>query len=627
MSSLMSSPMSSPMSPRQDVIVHTDAGAVRGFESSEGYRAFRGIPFAAPPLGHLRWAPPAPVHRWKGILDATEMKANCLQLPEFSPPQPRETLSEDCLTLNVWTPSSSRLASRKPLPVWFWVHGGKYTGGGSNQTVYNGKWNAMQSDVIVVVANYRLNIFGFLGSSALRARDRTGGGSTGNYGIQDQRAALRWVQSNIARFGGDPRRVMLGGQSAGGASVYDHLVRPRSWGLFARAVAMSGAFSLILPQPEPEAFERTYEVVVNATNCNDTMGRSSKEVSCLESLPADVLLHTFRILQFDPAVAFGPVVDGVDLTGQVASKFQRGEIAPDVPLIAGATTEDLDYPLWAAPTVLLGCDAAPDTCTRSHFMDFVQRLKPSLSWSEEDVDDVLQAYSETSELPAGGNHTHWYWAARKLGTDYTMICPAHRSAQWLSTANGGRSPAYLYLFAHPPDGPSGTYPYAAHHSSEIPFIFRVENADDGPDPAFFQFNASRERPLADEMANALITFAATGAPPSGWPAYERDGNQSWMIFGAPSGLRLGGKVSHGLKRAHCKLWDATADNIEGTFDASKLIFTASTLHLSRSAAIDEDFDDALLALHSRESDAGESNGKASKQVTSQGALTEPRPAT
>ena len=207
------------------------------------YRSFRGIPYAAPPLGHLRWRPPAPVTPWQEELDATSYRHNCLQGPDFDPAQPRATLSEDCLYLNLWTPPNANSSSQ--LPVMVWMHGGGYQGGGANESRLNGTWDASLYNMIVVTTNYRLNIFGFLASQSLRERDPAG--STGNYGILDQRAALRWVQDNIASFGGDPTRVLLAGESAGGASVYNHLVRPNSWGLFSRAAAESGAYTLVVP--------------------------------------------------------------------------------------------------------------------------------------------------------------------------------------------------------------------------------------------------------------------------------------------------------------------------------------------------------------------------------------------
>lgn len=148
----------------------------------------------------------------------------------------------------------------------------------------------------------------------------------------------------------------------------------------------------------------------------------------------------------------------------------------------------------------------------------------------------------------------------------------------MSEAHGGREPAYVYLFQHRPDGLSGAYPLAAHHSSELPFFFRVENADDeGQLAEAFRYNTSREGPLADEMASALTTFAATGRPPANWPPFEH-GNQSVMLFGHPSGDRLTGSVVNGFKRSHCALWDRTTDGLDGTLDARELVHTALTLH-------------------------------------------------
>lgn len=291
-------------------LVLTREGFVRGV-ANQRYRSFRGIPFAAPPVGALRWAPPAPVVPWAGVLDATEYKHNCMQPPGFDPPLPPPTLSEDCLYLNVWTPPHANSSSS--LPVLFWVHGGSYHQGGANESRLNGSWDAALYDTILVTTNYRLNIFGFLASSMLRSRDPAGG--TGNYGILDQRAALRWVQANIRAFGGDPSRVLLDGQSAGGASVYNHLVRPLSWGLFSRAIAQSGGYTLVLPQAETPEFEDTYRTVLNVTGC--------RGVDCLLEIKAEQLLPVASFLDFQP------VVDGVDLKeqGESISSIPRGKMS------------------------------------------------------------------------------------------------------------------------------------------------------------------------------------------------------------------------------------------------------------------------------------------------------------
>ncbi|KAL1520400.1 hypothetical protein AB1Y20_021986 [Prymnesium parvum] len=504
-------------------LVWTDTGWVRGLATPR-YRSFRGLPFAAPPLGRLRWSPPAPVVPWPGVRNATAYRHNCLQPPGFDPDQPRHTLSEDCLYLNVWTPPDASRASS--LPVFFWVHGGGFQHGGANESRLNGTWLAARYGAVVVTTNYRLNIFGFLGSRALRSRDASGG--TGNYGVLDQRAALQWVQRNIASFGGDPGRVLLAGESAGGASVYNHLVRPRSWGLFSRAAAESGAYSLVSPQPEEAEFERTYERLLAATGC--------AAPACLEELDADVLVELAQEL----ADGLTPAVDGVDLTAQIATHVARGEVAPSVPFISGGTREDLGYPLWPAEEIELLCE--PDKCTEADFALFVSRVAPAYGWSDADRAAMVAAYSGEVAL-RGGNYTRWYWAARHMGADYCMVCPARRSV--MALAAHGRA-AFLYLFAHAPDGPSGAYPKLAHHASEIPFVFHDDTAS-GPNAAEFHISP-REWPLADLMAGAWTRFAAEGAPPPFWPQFEV--NQSWLVLGQTSA-----GLVHQLKLEQCDLWD------------------------------------------------------------------------
>ena len=159
----------------------------------------------------------------------------------------------------------------------------------------------------------------------------------------------------------------------------------------------------------------------------------------------------------------------------------------------------------------------------------------------------------------------------------------------MGDAHGGRqrNQAFLYLFAHPPDGSSGESPAAAHHSSELPFAFRVEHSGEGPDGgAFYRFNVSRERPLADAFASALVTFAATGAPPPNWPPYHHTAEQSWMVFGATSGRKLTGSAVSGLRRAECALWDATASARKGKEDGSALAHAVQTIHMDMDSTSD-----------------------------------------
>jgi para-nitrobenzyl esterase len=202
-------------------LVHlpTGGGAVRGLLHASGARSFRGIPYGLAPTGSRRWRPPLPAVPWHGVLDGRHASPSCLQPPGFSPPI--YAMSEDCLTLSVYTPpvaggteSPAAREVEEAHPTMVWIHGGSFTGGGANETRTNGEYVASSlQNVVIVVIQYRLGIFGWLGSERLRERDHPHG-STGNYGLQDQRLALRWVARNVAAFGGDPKNILIMGQSA-----------------------------------------------------------------------------------------------------------------------------------------------------------------------------------------------------------------------------------------------------------------------------------------------------------------------------------------------------------------------------------------------------------------------------
>jgi para-nitrobenzyl esterase len=228
-------------------IVHIQGGAVRGVAAGGGY-AFRGLPYAAPPTGKLRWRPPQPPAEWNGMREATDFGPSCPQKQNlFQPPGPE---SEDCLYLNVSTPTLGSNAKR-PVPVW--IHGGGFTEDGAVN--YDGTKLAADG-IVVVTINYRLGALGFLAHPALASRP---GGPAGNYGLMDQQAALRWVKHNIAQFGGNPHDVTIAGQSAGGVSPLAHVVSPRSRGLFKRAIVESGAFALNqVPLVDAETFGKTF---------------------------------------------------------------------------------------------------------------------------------------------------------------------------------------------------------------------------------------------------------------------------------------------------------------------------------------------------------------------------------
>ena len=215
-------------------VVHAPVGAVEG-QAEGAVDAFKGIPYAQPPVGAARWAPPKPVADWHDVRKATAFGPACVQPP--SPPgnlygdtPPR--MSEDCLSLNVWAPKAAKKA-----PVFVWIHGGALTTGSSSESVYDGAKIARQGGVVVVSINYRLGVLGWLAHPALSAESPQG--LSGNYGLLDQIEALRWVQRNIASFGGDPANVTIAGESAGGLSVMYLMASPPARGLFAKAIAES----------------------------------------------------------------------------------------------------------------------------------------------------------------------------------------------------------------------------------------------------------------------------------------------------------------------------------------------------------------------------------------------------
>jgi len=578
------------------MIVHTADGSVRGTATSQ-YRSYLGIPFAEPPLERLRWRPPQRVAPWPGVLNATSYRHNCIQKESFSPAQPRSTLSEDCLYLNVFTPPD--VAANSSLPVLFWIHGGGFTGGGANESRLNGTWlQAGGYRMVVVTTNYRLNVFGFLGGRALLARDPSEG--TGSYGILDQRAALRWTQENIAAFGGDPNRVLLCGESAGAASVYNHLARPASWGLFSRALAESGGYTFVWGQPMLREADNVFNSLLNATGC------APRDIACLEALSADTLLD-FTVSH--PTLRFEPTVDGVDLLGQLSDLFASGRVAPSVPLLAGATREDLgagllpaevgylpmtsqrgdrrggraqgwawSLPLqeagegegdpcatWGAtePVPLPACN--PAECSRADLRKYSDGLADAIPAL--DANRLEQVYAAAEVKIPGGNRTKWWWAAQHMGSDYFMVCPARRSARWWDAAHPLMR-SYLYLFVHAPDGPSGEYPALAHHASEIPFVFQDVEAE-GPGAELFHIS-ERELPLSHAMVTAWRSFAATGAPgsdapggdaPEGkggggaapWPPFAE--RASWMVFGGAGGVA---EIRSAVREAQCEIWDEVA---------------------------------------------------------------------
>ncbi|MBB5118267.1 carboxylesterase [Streptomyces eurocidicus] len=499
-------------------VVTTDHGPVRG-RSHGTYDTFEGIPFAAPPTGPLRWRDPRPAPSWHEARDAGAPGPQCPQFPVLAPGP--ATGSEDCLTLNVTTPSGR--AAGRGRPVMVWVHGGGFQFGSGSP--YRAERLAVQGDTVVVTVNYRLGVLGFFGHPELR-------GAT-NFGLADQRAALRWVRANAARFGGDPGRVTLFGESAGSLSTCAHLTSPGSAGLFQRAVLQSGSCSTgfprgaILPtQPRYQPFVPRSRTEAAGAAAAATLGcaRPGGTLDCLRRLGTDKLV-TPELMEKFSLVSYG----GGGLPLRPDRALEKGRFHR-VPVVQG-TNED-EMRLFLALTQ----STNPIHDARA----YRARLTYSFGTSATAVEKRYPLRSYASPGLA--------WAA--LLSDASFTCGALRADRALAA----HVPTYAYLFgdvnaprmAELPavDG----YPYGAAHGFEMPYLFPMETV-----PAF----SPEQRALADRMTGYWTRFAATGDPNSpGAPGWPRSGRGATVLSLAPG---AGGIRPVDAAAAHqCGFWDRLA---------------------------------------------------------------------
>jgi para-nitrobenzyl esterase len=319
--------------------VKIDTGSLEGLDSA-GVKIFRGIPYARPPVDALRWRAPLPARAWSGIRDAKRLGHNCIQHQPYSDIDPFAAgVSEDCLYLNVWTSSLDPRGSRRPVMVW--IHGGGFFAGFGGEERHNGAQLAKKGAVVVTV-NYRLGAFGFLAHPAMAAESPYH--SAGNYGLLDQIAALRWVQRNIARFGGDPSRVTIFGESAGGMSVGSLIASPLAKGLFQRAILESGTGVGIGTRSRDDG----QKVAVQFAESLHVRGSGTEAARRLRALNPDKVLAASLHVGPQGEPAFWPVVDGWVLPHSVDSAVLNG-VANLVPVIAGTNRDEGDE--WmGAPT-------------------------------------------------------------------------------------------------------------------------------------------------------------------------------------------------------------------------------------------------------------------------------------
>jgi para-nitrobenzyl esterase len=453
-----------PTTPSDPAVVQTASGSVRGIVAPD-HRLFAGIPYAAPPVGPLRWQPPAPAPPWPGVRNATRPGPRCMQ--DSTDLELGRQTDEDCLSLNVWTPPP---AADERRPVMVWIHGGSFVNGSGG--IYNASWLATRGDIVVVTINYRLGALGFLAHPAFGPK-----GDVGNYGLADQQAALRWVRDNIAKFGGDPDKVTIAGESAGAMSVCDHLVAPGSAGLFRAAILQSGPCQAQLALPEAQRASIDY---ARQAGCGDPVSAAA----CLRALPADKLREPVWYYGIGDDRLSGPVTGTATLPVDPMTAIARGEAAK-VPVAIGTNRDE--FTLFVALQYLRGKELTPT------------RYPHQLSGTFGADAGAVAAHYPLDRY--GGSASLAYSAAV---TDSTFACVADRIGQSLA-AHG---PVYAYEFndRNPPTpDPLRTLPFpvGASHSLELRYLFDIGGAP-ALDPA--------QQVLSDRMIDYWSEFVTTGAP-------------------------------------------------------------------------------------------------------------------
>lgn len=468
-------------------IVTVAEGKVRG-RLENGIQVYRGLPYAAPPVGQNRWRPPLPVPRRTSVLDASRFGPACVQpTPKIVSiySQDLGATSEDCLTLNVWTPPTT--TARTPVIVW--IHGGALLTGSSKEPLYDGAALAARG-VVVVSINYRLGVLGYLAHPELSAESPLD--VSGNYGLLDQVAALGWVQRNIASFGGDPDNVTIAGESAGGLSVLYLMASPLTKGLFDKAIAQS-AYMISTPVLKTARYGAPAAEQAGAALHRPLQAPSLR---ALRAMDAQVLTDAAAAAGFSPFAA----VDGVVLPDQLVEVFDRGQQA-DVPILAGFNSGEIRSLRMLAPPAL------------AQASDYERVIHARYG----DLADAFLALYPSSDMEesilANTRDALYGWTSERLVRSQGAL----------------GKPSYLYLFDH-------SYPAAetaglhAFHAAELPFMFG--NLDRTPPRWPRVPQTPKHATLSQAMVDYWTSFARTGTPSAAgaaaWPSFGEAGSQ--MVF-------------------------------------------------------------------------------------------------
>jgi len=471
--------LSAPAFAQEGAAVNAPAGRLRG-ERAGAVNVFRGIPFARPPVGELRWRPPLQLPRWRGVRDATQFGAACVQ-----PPSPETsiyynvppTMSEDCLFLNVWAPTNARNA-----PVFVWIHGGSLVSGAGSSSYYDGARMA-ERGIVVVSINYRLGALGYLAHPALSAESRRN--ISGNYGLLDQIQALRWIHRNIGAFGGDRGNVTIAGESAGALSVMYLMAAPDARGLFQRAVAQS-AYMITAPDLRNTSWQGSPSAEEIGAWFAGRIGAG--DLATLRSMSAEAIVSASAGTGYFPF----PTIDGRVLPRQLVDTFDSGAQA-HVPILAGFNEGEIRSLRFLLPPPPADAGAYTNEI-RTRYGDladaFLQRYP---------ADNVAESMLATTRDAMYG------WTAERLAAKQTAV----------------GAPSFLYYFDH-------SYPAAdaldmhAFHAAEIPYVFGATARTPARWPAIPQ--TPEELRLSDAMLNYWLSFARDGVP-------RAEGEAEWRAYG------------------------------------------------------------------------------------------------
>lgn len=465
-----------------------ESGPITG-ESDGDIMVFKGIPYAAPPVGALRWRPPQPVNKWENMRVATSFSDDCIQnKASWDPARSNQPMSEDCLGINLWAPAKSL---PEGAPVLLWIHGGGFVQGSSSQPALNGEKFAREG-VILVSFNYRLGRFGFFAHPALTAE--SGNEATGNWGLMDQVAALKWVHANIEKFGGDPKRVTLFGQSAGGASVAQLMLDPQVRGMFSGAVIQSSGGRNRWAPLDKNGDGKLSGIEAGVAFAAE-QGLTGASEAQLRAIPAMKVLGDVSMTKLQSDSFAGPMIDGKLVLSNFVDGFIAGKEAP-VPLIVGSTDAELSHlPILAR-------------------YGLRQWAKKELGGS---LDTIRSSYSSNDEFD---DHIVNDWGFAEPARIMALNHAAHGAASW------------LYSFGYVSTAKRADYT-GAPHSSDVTFIFSTLGRE-GIDPSAEDWEASK-------LVSAYwLAFAKGGKPaPLGLTSWQPYGQmQDITMSFTPAGATL-----------------------------------------------------------------------------------------